>query len=102
MVAIIRGGSKRKIQSENCCAANRFAMNIGGIQAIPEPIVEINGIKVTVEVLAHAISALTNPDPKKWYRFERRGDVVAVEAKYEPCPLIQFLHAFTPLCKTKH
>ena len=77
MVAIIRGGRARKEKSSSM-------MNLGDIQPIPEGMVEINGITMSAELLAHWIAAMTYPDPKKWYRFERRGNEVIVETKYEP------------------
>ena len=82
MVAIIRGGRRCESPRENL--RENKPMNIGDIQAIPEPIVEINGIKISVELLAHAIWTMTNPDPKKWFRFSRTGDAITVETKYEP------------------
>jgi hypothetical protein len=100
MVAIIRGGRKLSCMlprnhgatqaRQEISDALRFLrgqtmnLDLGDIQPIADPIVEINGIKITVELLAHAISTLTHPDPKMWYRFERRGAEVIVETKHEP------------------
>jgi hypothetical protein len=42
-------------------------------------VVEVNGIKITVEMLIQMAGTLTNPDPKRWYRFERKGGEIIVE-----------------------
>jgi hypothetical protein len=43
--------------------------------------VEVNGVKISGEAIAMMINTLTNPNPKRWYRFERTGDVITVETK---------------------
>jgi hypothetical protein len=44
----------------------------------------INGITVSAEVIIQVINNMTNPDPTRWYRYERTGDIITVETKVEP------------------
>ncbi len=45
--------------------------------------VEVNGVKISGALIPQIIAILTNPDPKRWYRFERNGDMVTAETKLQ-------------------
>lgn len=57
-----------------------MATDFTSIKAFPQTI-DINGVTFSGDALVIFIDAITNPDPERWYRFERQGDVVAVETK---------------------
>jgi hypothetical protein len=46
-----------------------------------EQVIEVNGIKFSGAIIAMMINTLTHPNPKRWYRFERTGEVITVETK---------------------
>ena len=46
--------------------------------------VEVNGVKISGLMVPQIIAAFTDPDPKKWYRFERKDNMIVVETKVEP------------------
>ena len=41
----------------------------------------IDGVAVSYDAIPQLISAITRPDPRKWFRFERSGDNVMVHVK---------------------
>jgi hypothetical protein len=49
----------------------------------PDTVV-INGVTVSARTIIYLLNVLTNPNPRLWYRFERRDDLVVVETKIEP------------------
>jgi hypothetical protein len=42
---------------------------------------EIEGVRVSYEVLPHLIRCIVQPDPRRWLRFERQGDIVHVNVR---------------------
>jgi hypothetical protein len=45
------------------------------------PMLNLNGVRISGEAFAAFIDTITNPDPKRWYRFERQGDQIIVEVR---------------------
>lgn len=43
--------------------------------------VNVNGVCIDGDTFAQLINAVTRPDPRKWYRFERVGDSIIVHVK---------------------
>jgi hypothetical protein len=43
----------------------------------------VNGIKISGELIPMLINCLTNPDPHRWYRFERKGDNIIVHLRQD-------------------
>jgi hypothetical protein len=53
------------------------------LQPLPD-IVEVNGVKLSGLIIPQLIAMVTNPNPNKWYRFERREDnTIQVEVKHD-------------------
>lgn len=42
---------------------------------------DIDGVHVNYMSLAEIVNAIIHPDPRKWYRLERNGDIVTVHVK---------------------
>jgi hypothetical protein len=42
----------------------------------------IDGIRVSFDVIPQFLYEIANPDPRKWYRFERVGDELAVSVMF--------------------
>jgi hypothetical protein len=43
--------------------------------------VEINGVQMTYMVVAEIVAQIVHPDPRKWFRLERNGDIITVHVK---------------------
>jgi hypothetical protein len=44
---------------------------------------EIDGVRVSYEVLPQLILAIVHPDPRRWLRFERVGNIVNVHVRLQ-------------------
>lgn len=42
---------------------------------------EIEGVRVSYDVLPHLLAAVVKPDPRRWIRFERVDDQIHVHVK---------------------
>jgi hypothetical protein len=57
---------------------------MSALRALPiDDTIAVNGIVVSATALPMLVNAVTNPDPRRWYRFERQGDSIIVHTKWE-------------------
>lgn len=45
--------------------------------------ITINNVVITGDVLIQTLNQMTDPDPKKWFRFERHGNTVTVHTRID-------------------